>query len=109
MIVRIWHGMTAAAKSDEYLEYLNRTGVPEYRATEGNRGVYVLRRIEGERADFLTVSFWESIEAIKGFAGPDTERAKYYPEDEKYLLDFEPTVDHYEVLAGPRRVPQQDA
>jgi heme-degrading monooxygenase HmoA len=109
MIVRIWHGMTAAAKSDEYFEYLNRTGVPEYRATEGNRGVYVLRRIEGERAHFLTVSFWESIEAIKGFAGPDPERAKYYPEDEKFLLDFEPAVDHYEVLAGPRRVPQQDA
>jgi RNA polymerase sigma-70 factor, ECF subfamily len=101
VIVRIWHGMTAAAKSDEYLEYLNRTDVPEYRATEGNRGVYVLRTIGGERADFLTVSFWESIEATKGFAGPDTERAKYYPEDEKYLLDFEPTVDHYEVLAAP--------
>jgi hypothetical protein len=47
MIVRIWHGLTAAAK----------TGVPDYQATEGNRGVYVLRRIEGDRAHFLTVSF----------------------------------------------------
>jgi heme-degrading monooxygenase HmoA len=101
MIVRIWHGMTAAAKSDEYHDYLDRTGVPDYRATEGNRGVYVLRRIEGERAHFLTVSFWESIEAIKSFAGSDPERAKYYPEDEQFLLDFEPTVEHYEVLTGP--------
>jgi len=97
MIVRIWHGITAAAKSDEYLDYLNRTGVPDYQATQGNRGVYVLRRIEGERAHFLTLSFWESIEAIKGFAGPDPERAKYYPEDEEFLLAFEPTVEHYEV------------
>jgi heme-degrading monooxygenase HmoA len=100
MIARIWHGITAAAKSDEYLDYLNRTGVPDYRATQGNRGVYVLRRTEGEQAHFLTVSFWESMEAIKGFAGPDPERARYYPEDEEYLLGFEPTVEHFEVLAG---------
>ena len=73
MIVRIWHGVTAAAKSDEYLDYLKVTGVPDYQATEGNRGVYVLRRIEGERAHFLTVSFWESMSAIEGFAGSELE------------------------------------
>ena len=109
MIARIWHGITAAAKSDEYLDYLNRTGVPDYRATQGNRGVYVLRRTEGEQAHFLTVSFWESMEAIKGFAGPDPERARYYPEDEEFLLGFEPAVEHFEVLAGPRRPPERDA
>ena len=105
MIVRIWHGVTAAAKSDEYLDYLKATGVPDYQATEGNRGVYVLRRIEGERALFLTVSFWESMSAIEGFAGSELERARYYPEDEGFLLDFEPTFEHYEVLAGPSRPP----
>ncbi len=103
MIARIWHGATAAAKSEEYLDYINATGVPDYQATEGNRGVYVLRRIEGDRAHFLTVSFWESMRTIKGFAGSDPERAKYYPEDREFLLDFEPTVEHYEVLTGPRR------
>ena len=103
MIARIWHGITAAAKSDEYLDYLEQTGVPDYRATQGNRGVYVLRRTEGEQAHFLTVSFWESMEAIKGFAGPDPERARYYPEDEEYLLGFEPTVEHFEVLADGTR------
>ena len=101
MIARIWHGVTAAAKSEEYLDYLNETGVPDYRATEGNRGVYVLRRVEDDRAHFLTVSFWGSMEEIKGFAGPDPEKARYYPEDEEYLLDFEPGVEHYEVVAGP--------
>ncbi len=100
MIVRIWHGVTPAAKCDEYFDYLDETGVPDYRATEGNRGVYVLRRIEGNRAHFLTISFWESIEAIEQFAGSDPERARYYPEDEEFLLDFEPTVEHYEVLVG---------
>ena len=101
MIARIWHGVTAAEKAEEYLDYLNETGVPDYRATEGNRGVYVLRKIEGDRAHFLTVSFWGSIEEIKRFAGPDPERARYYPEDERFLLDFEPTVGHYEVVVEP--------
>ncbi len=75
MIVRIWHGVTSAAKADEYHSYLNQTGVPDYQATEGNRGVYVLRRIEDERAHFLTVSLWDSMDSIKGFAGSDLERA----------------------------------
>ncbi len=101
MIARIWHGVTPAARSDEYLELLNRTGVPDYRATEGNRGVYVLRRIEGDRAHFLTLTLWEAIEDVKRFAGPDPNKAKYYPEDEEFLLGFEPTVEHYEVAADP--------
>ena len=109
VIARIWHGTTAAGMSGEYLDYLDRTGVPDYHATRGNLGVYVLRRIEGERAHFLTLSFWESVEAIKGFAGSDPERARYYPEDEEFLLDFEPTVEHYEVLAGPGRPPRPSA
>ena len=101
MIARIWHGVTAAAKAGEYLDYLNETGVPDYRATEGNRGVYVLRRIEDDRAHFLTVSFWESMEKIEGFAGSDPGKARYYAEDEGFLLDFEPRVEHYEVVAEP--------
>ncbi len=101
MIARIWHGVTPAARSDEYLEYLNRTGVPDYRATEGNRAVYVLRRIEEGRAHFLTLSLWDDIEDVKRFAGSDANKAKYYPADEEFLLGFEPTVEHYEVAAGP--------
>jgi heme-degrading monooxygenase HmoA len=96
MIARIWHGETAAEKAEEYLDYLNRTGIPGYRATPGNRGAFVLRRVEGDRAHFLTLSLWDSLESIKEFAGEDYERARYYPEDEKFLLEFEPTVQHYE-------------
>ena len=109
MIVRIWHGVTASAKSEAYLDYLNETGVPDYRATEGNLGVFALRRIEDGRAHFLTVSFWESMSAIEGFASSDPERARYYPEDEEFLLGFEPTVEHYEVLVGPRSLPERGA
>lgn len=97
MIARIWHGVTEREKADEYVDYLNRTGVPDYRATSGNRGVFVLRRVEKDRAHFLTLSLWDSMEAIKRFAGEDCERARYYTEDEDYLLELEPAVVHYEV------------
>ena len=60
MIARIWHGVTTARKSDDYVEYLNRTGVPDYRATDGNQGVQVLRRIEEDKAHFLLISLWDS-------------------------------------------------
>jgi len=98
MIARTWHGVTKASKADEYLDYLNKTGVPEYRSTKGNLGVYVLRRFEGNQAHFLLLTMWESEDAIKGFAGSDIEKAKYYPEDEEFLLELEPTVTHYDVM-----------
>jgi heme-degrading monooxygenase HmoA len=98
MIARIWHGVTLATKADRYLDYLKATGLVDYAATKGNRGVYLLQRMEGDRAHFMTLTFWESEEAIKAFAGADIEKAKYYPEDKDFLLEFEPTVKHYEVL-----------
>jgi heme-degrading monooxygenase HmoA len=102
MIARIWHGVTTGLKAEQYLVYLNETGIPDYRATEGNQGVYVLRRIEGSRAHFLLLTLWESLDAIKQFAGPDFEKARYYPEDDEYLLERELTVDHYEVVGNSK-------
>ena len=101
MIARIWHGSTNEVDADDYLEYLNNTGIPDYLATEGNHGAYVLRRIQGDTAHFLLVSLWESLEVIKAFAGEDTEKARYYPKDERFLLELEPTVTHYDVLRRP--------
>lgn len=100
MIARIWHGITPKSKADEYVEFLNKTGVKDYRATEGNLAAYVLRRIEGERAHFLTLTFWDSVESIKKFAGEDYEKARYYPEDKDFLLEFEEKVAHYEVMVS---------
>ena len=98
MIARIWHGMTTATKSDDYLEFLKERAIPDYKSAEGNKGVYILRRVEGDEAHFLTLTFWESARAIEKFAGPKIEKAKYYPEDEGFLLEFEPTATHYEVF-----------
>ncbi len=103
LIARVWHGVTPAAKADAYTEYLHRTGVRDYRATPGNRGVYVLRRIDpqGDRAEFTLITLWESVEAIKRFAGAEYEKARYYPEDRDFLLEFEPFVAHHDVLVTP--------
>jgi len=98
MIARMWHGRTKASDAEAYLEYLFKSGIPAYRATAGNRGAWVLRRIEGDVAHFTTLSFWESHEAIKAFAGADSTAARYFPEDKKYLLEFEPAVTHYELF-----------
>jgi heme-degrading monooxygenase HmoA len=98
MIARIWHGKTKAGDATAYLEYLFKSGIPAYRATGGNKGAWVLRRMDNGVAHFITLSFWESYDAIRAFAGTDIAVAKYYPEDERYLLEFEPTVTHYELF-----------
>ena len=101
MIARTWHGVVPAEKSDAYHEYLLETGLPDYQGTPGNRGVYIFRRMEGDTAHFLLLTLWDSFDAIRAFAGPDVERAKYYPEDEAFLLEKVPMVTHYEVLESP--------
>jgi heme-degrading monooxygenase HmoA len=98
MIARTWHGRTRASDADVYLDYLHETGLPDYRETPGNLGAWVLRRVEGDICHFITLTFWESREAIKAFAGEDIEAARYYPEDKKFLLEFEPNVTHYEMF-----------
>jgi heme-degrading monooxygenase HmoA len=98
MIARVWRGVTLAHKADDYLTYLEATGLKAYRATLGNRGVQVLRRIRDDEAEFVLISHWDSLDAIRAFAGEDYERAVYYPEDKDYLLSFAPNVDHFEVF-----------
>ena len=97
MIARIWRGLTPAEKAEQYLAYLMETGLKDYRAVPGNRGVQVLRRTYEGKTEFLLISFWESYEAIGAFAGDDLERAVYYPRDKEFLLELEPHVTHYEV------------
>jgi quinol monooxygenase YgiN len=96
MITRIWHGRTTSADADEYLHLMRSIAIPDYRATPGNKGAYALRRIEGDVAHFLMVTFWESEDAIREFAGDDVTFAKYYDFDKDFLLEMEPASTHYE-------------
>jgi heme-degrading monooxygenase HmoA len=98
MIARTWRGATRAEDAETYVEYLEKTGFHEYRATPGNRGVLGLRRVVGDRAEFLLVTLWESEEAIRKFAGEDIERAVFYSEDDRFLVERDEHVDHFEVV-----------
>jgi heme-degrading monooxygenase HmoA len=104
VIARVWRGRTAKTLAEEYTAFLEKTGLKDYRATSGNRGVRMLRRIDGETAEFLLISLWDSFDAIARFAGEDVERAFYYPEDDRFLLEKEPRVTHYEVISGEEEV-----
>ena len=98
MIARLWHGRVPAAKAAAYRDFLNRRAIHDYRSVPGNASVRILERPEGDVVHFVTLTFWESMDAIRAFAGDDVERAKYYPEDQDFLLEFEPTVVHYTVV-----------
>lgn len=98
MIARTWHGAVKAEDGDRYYEYIKATGLRDYLKVPGNRGLHVLRRTEAGVTHFLLLTLWESWDAIRAFAGAEPEKAKYYPEDAKYLLEMEPHVTHYEVL-----------
>lgn len=99
MIARTWHGRVRSDRADQYHAYLLRTGVPDYQATAGNRGVFIFRRTEGDVTHYVLTTLWESYDAIKAFAGPQFDKARYYPEDDDYLLECESFVMHYEVLS----------
>lgn len=102
MIARLWRGWTTAERAAEYVEYLNRTGVRDLRTTEGNRGVFVLHRpVEDERNEFLVMSLWDSRESIVAFAGADVDVARFYPQDDDFLVAREWTCAHYEVAVAP--------
>ena len=98
MIARIWSGSVRTTDADTYADYIRETGFAEYGRTAGNRGAWMLRRDDGGRTEFITLSLWDSVDAIKAFAGEDIEAAVLYPEDERYLIDGESSVTHHEVV-----------
>lgn len=102
MIARVWQGFVSVEKADGYARYLKDSdlGIKDYATTSGNRGFTLLRRDEEGRVRFLLVSLWDSEDAIRAYAGPDFERARYHPYDLECLLDPDPAVRHFEVLAA---------
>jgi uncharacterized protein YndB with AHSA1/START domain/heme-degrading monooxygenase HmoA len=105
MIARMWRGWVRTERLVEYVEVVERTGMDGYRRTPGNAGAQLLTRDLGAgRSEVITLSWWSDLNAIRAFAGDDVEAAKYYPEDDEYLLDREPMVAHFEV-AAPHQLP----
>ena len=102
MIARIWRGAVRRQDGDDYASYMRETGVAEYAATPGNRGVWMLRRDSGERTEFVMFTLWDSLDAVKRFAGERYETAVFYPEDERYLIERDLSASHFDVEAYAR-------
>ena len=99
MVARIWHGKTSLENFDAYTDFLKRVAIPDYEKTPGFQRLTFLRQIKEVEGHFTLITYWDTWQSIKSFAGQDIEKAKYYPEDKDFLLEFEETVQHYEVFA----------
>ena len=89
MIARVWRGATRAEDADAYADYVAR-------CNEGER-MLVLQRVVGDRAELETIIFFDSLDDVRAFAGDDLERAVFYPDDDRYLVDRDLTVRHFDV------------
>ncbi len=99
MIARIWHGKTAAGQYEAYTAFLKKIAIPDYQNTDGFKSLTFLRQLKENEGHFTLITYWENLAVIKNFAGVDYEKAKYYPEDDQFLLEFEEKVQHHEVFA----------
>ena len=111
MIVRRWRGAVRPEDAEEYLRHQAETGVGDYRQTEGNLGVIVLSRRVGALVEVVDLSLWESIDAVKAFAGEDPGVARFYPGDDELLAERDGHADHWEVVeaTSPRSWPRAGA
>jgi heme-degrading monooxygenase HmoA len=105
LIARIWRGHTLPERAEEYTTYLDEAGVRKIAAIPGNRGVQMLRGASGDLVEFQVLSYWDSLDAVKRFAGDDIEKVNHLPRDPEYMVGAAPAVRHYEVIvndwAGP--------
>ena len=97
MIARVWRGATLAEHGDEYAEYLEETGLRDARKIDGVRGTLVLRRQRSGYTEFETILLFDSMDDVVAFAGDEYELAVFFPEDERYLVERDLEVRHFEV------------
>ena len=95
-IARQWHGKTPNAKADEYAAYL-ADAIKKFRTIKGNVGYQMMRETIGDETHFEVISYWESRDAIKAYAGEDIRRTRPAPRDPEFLIDPEPNVMNYDV------------
>lgn len=109
VIFRKWTGRIRSAQQEEYVDYIAGTGLDDYARTPGNLGFEMLLRDLGDgETEVSTLSWWASMDAIRAFAGDTPELARYYPEDDKYLVHRPLHVEHHRVVASELRVPHID-
>ena len=100
MIARVWRGATLAENAEAYAAYLEETGMRSARELAGSRGTLVLRRVRGGYAEFETILLFDALENVRAFAGDELEQAVFFDEDDRFLVERELEVRHYEVDAN---------
>ena len=101
MIARLWHGWTAPASAEKYETLLKTKVLPGIHRVSGYRGAYLLRRNDGDGVEFVTITLFESMDAVRAFAGSDHEVAVIEPEARKLLSRFDERSTHYEIILAP--------
>ena len=99
MIARVWRGRTKKENADQYWKFLTQNAEEDCLRTKGNFGVSVYKRITADDTEFMFISFWESMDAVRNYAGADVDLAHYFPEDLKYVIDPSSQVEHFEVVS----------
>jgi heme-degrading monooxygenase HmoA len=101
MIARVWRGWTKAENADAYEKLLQEVVYPGLQNINGYRGGYILRQDGKEESEFVTVNLFESLDAVKAFAGTDYEAPVFEPEARRLLSRVEPIARHYDVKKAP--------
>lgn len=104
MIARVWHGWARPADADAYESHLKPELLPGLSKVKGFAGSHLLRRQAGDEVEFITIIFWDSIDAIRSVAGPDYETAVIPEERKKYLKRFDAKAAHYEVVSTQKPI-----
>lgn len=102
MIARTWRGQTTAANAPAYFEHVTKAVLPSLGKIPGHRGAYVLQREVEGGTEFVVVTLWDSMQAVRAFAGESPDRAVVEPQARAVLASYDHTVKHYEVTYGTR-------
>jgi heme-degrading monooxygenase HmoA len=98
MVIREWRGRALCSREGAYLQHFNDSVLPQLKTLEGFVGAHVCCRPKGELLEYVVLTRWESLDAIRGFAGEQYEKAVVEPAAAAALTDFDPYVQHYEIL-----------
>lgn len=101
-IARMWHGRVPNAKAAEYEAYL-ASAIKKFPTIKGNRGYQMMKETVGAETHFSVISYWESREAIKAYAGEDIRKVRSLPRDPEFLVEVEPTVMNYDLAVDARK------
>ena len=105
MIARVWHGWTRPEDADSYESHLKPELLPGLSKVKGFAGSRLLRRTVADEVEFITIIFWDSLDAVRAVAGPDYEAAVIPEERKKFLQRFDAKAAHYEVVSTQRPLP----